>query len=569
MTESSPADEERDDAAAATVAEILAPFPHPAFLIDRHGVVIGCNDASHTTFQNAIPQPLAQAIGDLASHVRLHGTAVEHTVDYAQEDMGGESYQVVVMPAPAGDTEQNLVALVLNRTLETAMRAALVDSRSRFKDLVDLVEGFAWEVDKKGVFTFFSVSRPLGHDSQGLIGQSFRSLVHPDLNPSALTPFETHNALRGEPLWLVRADGTPVFCQLSAVPLLSASGAWRGARGLCRDMSEEIDRDKAYARVLNRERTLARIIRVFHGITDPDKVLEVAAATICAGLTADACQIFLLGERRSKVEPQPPLEMAASAGRPPAHATVHRALDRLATVDELVRIDEDGWIGVATLTGIGAACNGAVCLWRQADGLRFEADEELLFITIAEQVGAASERLTQHERLVKVSQSDPLTDLLNRKGFEDELRRRLSRLEGEGALIYIDLDNFKKVNDRLGHQKGDEVLLTLRDILVHNTRTTDLVARMGGDEFVVWLDGADQRVAKARAEAFLGAAQALGKGLPKDIVVSISIGVAMASDDHKPTLDELIQKADHAMLRVKAAGKAAVAFAGTQPPKAS
>ena len=98
---------------------------------------------------------------------------------------------------------------------------------------------------------------------------------------------------------------------------------------------------------------------------------------------------------------------------------------------------------------------------------------------------------------------DPLLDIFNRRGFERELKRTLAYIDRygtEAALVYIDLDGFKAVNDRHGHAAGDAVLRAVAGRLANNVRASDVVARLGGDEFavVLWNAGETQATIKAR-----------------------------------------------------------------------
>ena len=98
---------------------------------------------------------------------------------------------------------------------------------------------------------------------------------------------------------------------------------------------------------------------------------------------------------------------------------------------------------------------------------------------------------------------DPLLDIFNRRGFDRELKRTLAYIDRygtEAALVYIDLDGFKAVNDRHGHAAGDAVLRRWRGRLTNNVRASDVVARLGGDEFavVLWNAGETQATTKAR-----------------------------------------------------------------------
>jgi diguanylate cyclase (GGDEF)-like protein len=98
---------------------------------------------------------------------------------------------------------------------------------------------------------------------------------------------------------------------------------------------------------------------------------------------------------------------------------------------------------------------------------------------------------------------DPLLNILNRRGFERELKRSLAylqRYKGEAALLFVDLDGFKAVNDRHGHAAGDALLKAVADALTAHVRASDVVARLGGDEFgvLLWNLGPAQAAAKAR-----------------------------------------------------------------------
>ena len=144
---------------------------------------------------------------------------------------------------------------------------------------------------------------------------------------------------------------------------------------------------------------------------------------------------------------------------------------------------------------------------------------------------------------------DPLTDVLNRRGFERELRRSLAYVKRYGtsaALIYIDLDGFKPVNDRHGHNAGDVVLKAIAAALVGNVRASDVVARIGGDEFAVLLWNVNGANAAAKAAAL----EAAVYGTPvrwnsSTLVVGASAGVALLGALDTPA--DVISRADAAM----------------------
>jgi diguanylate cyclase (GGDEF)-like protein len=170
---------------------------------------------------------------------------------------------------------------------------------------------------------------------------------------------------------------------------------------------------------------------------------------------------------------------------------------------------------------------------------------------------AHAEQLKTLERL---SRTDELTGLANRRAFEDEVQRRVASLErhdGAGSLLLLDLDHFKSLNDTLGHAAGDSALRALASKLHDLKRETDLVARIGGDEFAIWLDGCSalgaQRVAGNIVAAMADIRQMFGGGL---VELSVSIGIA---EWHRGAADMqlLMRRADDALYAVKRAGRGA------------
>ncbi|MEX6500497.1 putative bifunctional diguanylate cyclase/phosphodiesterase [Pseudomonas zhanjiangensis] len=170
-----------------------------------------------------------------------------------------------------------------------------------------------------------------------------------------------------------------------------------------------------------------------------------------------------------------------------------------------------------------------------------------------------SQRRAAQEQLQHAARHDPLTGLANRTRLDELLRQvaQRSRRPGarEAALLFIDLDRFKLINDSLGHQIGDRVLVEVARRLGHCLRPGDHLIRFGGDEFVVLLDDlahiADaERVAQRMLDSLLPPLQVQAHQL----VVSISIGIAALSEENAG-LDSL-QAADLALYRAKAAGKA-------------
>jgi diguanylate cyclase (GGDEF)-like protein len=144
---------------------------------------------------------------------------------------------------------------------------------------------------------------------------------------------------------------------------------------------------------------------------------------------------------------------------------------------------------------------------------------------------------------------DPLLDVLNRRGFERELKRSIAYVKRYGtqaALMFIDLDSFKAVNDRHGHGTGDALLKAVTRELIRNVRASDVVGRLGGDELgvLIWRVDETQALAKARELETLIANVSVTQGQTQ-VQVGASVGAALLAEDISPA--EVIRLADRAM----------------------
>src|SRR5262245_58272586 len=154
---------------------------------------------------------------------------------------------------------------------------------------------------------------------------------------------------------------------------------------------------------------------------------------------------------------------------------------------------------------------------------------------------------------------DPLANVLNRRGFERELRRSIAYVKRHGtsaALIYLDLDDFKRVNDRHGHAAGDAVLKAVAMVLGRHVRASDVVARLGGDEFAVLLWNLTEADAAAKAHALEAAVSGTTATYAGTMLsVGASAGIAMLLPLDQPV--GVIERADRAMYARKRANRVA------------
>ena len=195
---------------------------------------------------------------------------------------------------------------------------------------------------------------------------------------------------------------------------------------------------------------------------------------------------------------------------------------------------------------------------RLSDVSIFDSDDVTLLETFAGQASAAVQNTRLGSRLEHQAFHDPLTGLANRALFADRLEHALQRRDGHSqavAVIFLDLDDFKIVNDTLGHSAGDELLCAVARRLQSALRPADTAARFGGDEFAVLLEETgEQHTVLSVAQRVLGVLSptfALGE---REVTLRASLGVAIASSSDE-SASELLRRADVAMYRAKRRGK--------------
>ncbi len=179
--------------------------------------------------------------------------------------------------------------------------------------------------------------------------------------------------------------------------------------------------------------------------------------------------------------------------------------------------------------------------------------------SMADQVALALRNGEVHRELTVLATLDNLTGLANRASFNAALQAALTHLRRPGQLttvLFVDLDDFKEVNDDLGHAAGDELLQEVATRLTRATRPGDVCARLGGDEFAVLLIGAGTAVGEFVAKRIVDAVRAPVSLRDGRVRVGASVGVATATEG--VTMPELVHCADTAMYAAKAAGKARV-----------
>jgi diguanylate cyclase (GGDEF)-like protein len=189
----------------------------------------------------------------------------------------------------------------------------------------------------------------------------------------------------------------------------------------------------------------------------------------------------------------------------------------------------------------------------------------LLFLLLVALLLAQLRQILLRER--ELSRTDALTDLPNARAFREIAHSELARSHRYGqpvSLAFIDIDDFKYVNDTRGHAAGDGLLRRMGETIRSNLRSSDFVARYGGDEFVILLLAADEVAARVAMEKLGARVREAMATEPTPVTLSIGV-VTYIPGDRATTLDAMLENADRLMYAVKCGGKRGVRFANLRP----
>lgn len=529
-------------------------YPGPVLSLREDASLQALNEAGLPVAEDLNGEPgvsLMPAMVQLAVKTRSEGRAKTRTFTLPST---GRQIEFIMLPQPDG------TQLLIGRdaTLEVSIRSALAESRTRFKDLVEVAADFAWETDRDGFICYISPHGALGYVPEELLGEAPEALlVAAETLPTPI-PFKAQSVVRNVEVWLRTRNGDSACVLISAIPVLDKEGQPTGARGIAIDVTEERHRQSELARMKSREKLVSYIVESLRNEVVPSEMLHAAATALGRSSSVSCCQVQVRGPEGA------PLDLAVF-GTSPDQEVSDGVLDDIAKKTGLQTgtAGPHRYIGIRTeYRGQG---NGAIVLWRPDSAKDWDEEDTRILHLVEPQFGIVFRQIADQLELEHLSRTDHLTGLCNRRAFMEDLTREMARYERyqeSGALLFIDLDNFKPINDRYGHEKGDEALKAIAETLIHGTRTYDLTCRLGGDEFAAWIGGADQTIAEARATAFLnGLKEWSDKELDTDIQFGMSIGIAMFQPGFGETVESLIVSADMAMYEAKKSGKNRIVFA--------
>lgn len=534
-------------------------FPGPALICTGKLDIVVCN-------HQAVP---IAAILAVAEQGKLALVIQQVSVDRAPRlqtvTVGdGDARQVFELTVTRlGISEDHVLVFGKNCTVQRNLTNALISSRQMYKDLVTCAAEFVWETRHDGSFSFISPRGALGYSAAELDGRYARKLlaVQPEaaeLNPEPQPfPFDSQEPVDDQEVWLTTKNGMPACMRVSSIPVFDEAGNFTGCRGAGRDVTTRVSHQAELEKLADREKMLAEIIEAIRRELDPDRLFAMAGTRIGDAVHSQRVQIQQLDEAghlqtvfvqgMSKTE-RTEIDRQVAGHMPPANDD-----------GDLVFIDTGTWRLIIAPLGYGRNFAGILVIARPATAPDWEPADKTLLRAVSDHLSIAMAQIKSRDNLVRLSRTDELTGLLNRRAFHDDMARRIKhshRTQQQAALFYIDLDNFKPINDNFGHQKGDELLKSIAGLILENVRAGDLVARLGGDEFACWLEDVSLSEVAEKAKSFKQLCRQVPVHLDLDgYGLGFSIGIALYDPLSNEATESLVNRADGAMYRVKKKGK--------------
>ncbi|MEM1504429.1 PAS domain S-box protein [Domibacillus sp. 8LH] len=464
----------------------------------------------------------------------LQGRSQEYESYFFRQDGCQIDLQVKEVPVIIKGEIQGLYAFVKDITEQKRVEKELRESEERYRSLVDHHQDAVWSLDLEGNFT--SVNPAF----EKIIGRSLEIAEKPnlrDFEEEFVTPFEDvlqryEEAKQGKSVEynvsLYRLNKEVIHLSFTNVPIY-VEGKIIGVYGIGKDVTEEVNAKKALHESEKQYRLIAENMNDLIAVFNLEGIITYASPSYQP----------VLGVKPEEYVGQPAISLIHEDDQPEIVSRFAEAVEhqRPYKVEFRKKGRLGEWLYFETV---------CMPLWNEQNLLEG-------FVGISRNI---NERKYYEEKLEHMAFYDPLTDVPNRRLFEklaNHAMKEAARSKQKASIMYLDLDKFKFINDTLGHDVGDELLMQFTDRLKGSLRKMDVLARMGGDEFTVLLPNTDRTAAEEVAGRLL---QAIGQ--PYQVkghlfTTTSSIGIAFYPQ-HGQTVEELIQQADEAMYRAKQGG---------------
>lgn len=547
------AEEEKLRRREATSRALINATPDCALLIEPHGTIAAVNEIGASRFGLEVSEVVGRNAFEflvpgnghdprnIIQQVLRTGEPVWNEIDH-----GDRVELMYVYPVKGSDeTVVELAVFCRDVTEQRQAEMALIRSEQRFRDISESIGEFLWETDELGYFTFFTddVTPVLGYTVDELLGSNSHTMVHPDdvdeYRAWQDRVIEKRQSFKNIEIRNLTKNGEVIWLQVSGAPFVDERGVFRGFRGAAMNIT---DRKRTEEAVKLNERKLRALAESAY-----DAIVMIDARSNVTFWNHAAEQLFGYTE-------------AEALGK---------------DVNTLIVPEEERGPGVFGLDdgvplGGGVVRTSHETVGLRKDGSRVPVERSITSFMVGGEwcaVGTIkdiAERKATEAKLRELATTDSLTGLYNRRRFMElakgEFARSL-RYGGQLALLMLDIDFFKNVNDSHGHSVGDEVLRALAETAILALRNADVIGRVGGEEFAVLLPETGGESAREVAERLrLSVENAVISTAAGPLSVTISIGVSTLGPQSK-SVEALLKEADDALYKAKQSGRNRVVVA--------
>ena len=430
----------------------------------------------------------------------------------------------------------------------SAIDAALA-SRAFWKEVCETVGDMIFETDRAGRFVLLMPAGILGYQVHTLIGHLGSDLIcdWDGAGGTRFNPFRCQRPTRMQHVWLRKLDGSAVLFAFSTRP--TSQG---GVRGVGIDVTDDDATVRTSVESVLFQAMLDRIVARMRDEVLTSRIVRAGLDELVGCIGAQGAAVALdAAHAQERATPAPLYATGEGWDEIAPHLATSGVAD--AATEEAPRSVLSGGrqiLVVPNRTRFGPQT--AVVAWRRSRS-DWRQTERQLVAAVAAALRSTIEQDSLQRQITDHARTDILTGLMSHRCFVEETRRRFDRLDRNaepGTVLSLDIDHFGALNERHGPECGDEALRQMAAMLRDTFRPTDLVCRIAGDAFAVWLDGADMFAAAERAEWLCRNGMTL---LHEGVAcrLGVSIGLACRPPHSLEDLDCLLRRADAAMRQAK------------------
>ncbi len=528
-------------------ALINAPM-ESAMLIEPNGTILSINEIGARWLDSSVdelvgknvyalfPPELSDSRRGVIKNVVNSGEPFQH-----EDTRAGRVLLTNFYPVKNSEAVVEKIAIFARDVTEQRQaEAALMLSEQRFRDVSEAVGEFIWETDAKGAFTFITedVVSVLGYSvAELLVATPSVLLVDEDVNDFMAwrtRVYERREAYTNIEVRNVTKDGLIIWLQLSGVPFYDNTGEFMGFRGAAMNIT---DRKATEDAIKASERKLRALAESAY-----DAIIMIDTNGLVSFWNDAAVNLFGYSEKEALG-----LEV---------HTLIASAEEQL--------LAERGMYQFA-MTGNGPSIGHVQELeGRHKDGRTFPVERSIAGFRLGNvwyavaTIRDITERKATETKLHEFATTDGLTGLYNRRRFMELAEREFARsirYDRPLALIMLDIDHFKDVNDTHGHDAGDVVLRSLSEIAITALRNADILGRLGGEEFAALLPETDEQAAMEVAERLRVSIERATMCTDEcTLKITVSIGVSILETGIS-TIENMLKRADVALYDAKQSGR--------------